>query len=274
MIQNIAPHKFSNVYHKGVPSDDSIIMYFDGKSVLVKKFNNEIQFPRFSEWRDKNITFTYLFSIDDTSYYLADTDSKISLPGYSMENVELFRTAIPKYLSFAEITAYQLNNWYKNNRFCGKCGSRMLQDTKQRMLYCERCRNVEFPKICPAVIIAVTNGDKLLMSKYAYGTYKKYALLAGFTEIGETPEQTVSREVMEEVGLRVKNIRYYKSQPWSLSGTLLLGFYAELDGDDTITMDKKELSEALWVPRDEIQTQFDDTSLTNEMIIKFKEAKL
>ena len=75
------------------------------------------------------------------------------------------------------------------------------------------CGNMEYPKICPAVIVGVTDGDRLLMSKYAGRAYKNYALIAGFTEIGETVEQTVAREVMEEVGLKVKNIRYYKASP-------------------------------------------------------------
>lgn len=83
------------------------------------------------------------------------------------------------------------------------------------MMRCEYCGQMEFPKICPAVIIGVTDGNRLLMSKYAGRDYKKYALIAGFAEIGETIEETVQREVMEEVGLKVKNLRYYKSQPWS-----------------------------------------------------------
>lgn len=92
------------------------------------------------------------------------------------------------------------------------------------MMRCEHCGQMEFPKICPAVIIGVTDGNRLLMSKYAGRDYKKYALIAGFAEIGETIEETVQREVMEEVGLKVKNLRYYKSQPWSFSDTLLFGF--------------------------------------------------
>ena len=91
---------------------------------------------------------------------------------------------------------------------------------------------MEFPKISPAVIIGLTHKNRLLLSKYAGRTYKKYALLAGYTEIGETVEETVSREVMEEVGLPVKNIRYYKSQPWPFSSTVLMGFFCDLDGDD------------------------------------------
>ena len=123
---------------------------------------------------------------------------------------------------------------------------------KERMMRCEYCGQMEFPKICPAVIIGVTDGNRLLMSKYAGRDYKKYALIAGFAEIGETIEETVQREVMEEVGLKVKNLRYYKSQPWSFSDTLLFGFFAELDGSAEITLDEEELALAEWFEREEI----------------------
>ena len=129
-----------------------------------------------------------------------------------------------------------------------------------------------YPQICPAVIIGLTHGDKILLSKYRGRNYKNYALLAGFAEIGETIEETVKREVMEEVGLPVKNIRYYKSQPWPHSGSLLLGFFADLDGDDeTIRLEEEELSMAAWVPRSELSMEADNFSLTNEMILYFKE---
>ena len=117
----------------------------------------------------------------------------------------------------------------------------------------------------------MTDGNRILMSKYAGRTYKKYALLAGFVEIGETAEgETVKREVMEEVGLKVKNIRYYKSQPWSFTDTLLLGFYCELDGDDKIVLDKEELALAEWFEREDIPDVTSHESLTNEMMMKFK----
>ena len=146
----------------------------------------------------------------------------------------------------------------------------MKHDAKERMLRCEECHNVEFPKICPAVIVGVTDGNRILMSKYAGRTYKNYALIAGFTEIGETVEQTVAREVMEEVGLKVKNIRYYKSQPWSFSDTLLMGFYCYLDGEDKITLDKNELALAEWFDRADIPEIRSVESLTNDMILRFK----
>ena len=115
-----------------------------------------------------------------------------------------------------------------------------------------------------------TNGDKILMTKYSGRDYTRYALVAGFTEIGETAEQTVEREVMEEVGLKVKNIRYYKSQPWGSDSNLLLGFFCDLDGEEKITIDEQELSEAEWFHRDEMNVEDDGISLTREMMMAFK----
>ena len=127
-----------------------------------------------------------------------------------------------------------------------------------------------FPKIAPAVIVGVTHGDKILMTKYAGREYKRYALIAGFTEIGETAEETVKREVMEEVGLAVKNIRYYKSQPWAFSDTEMIGFFAELDGDDKIRLQEDELSEAGWYTREEIPDDARLISVGTEMKMYFK----
>lgn len=135
---------------------------------------------------------------------------------------------------------------------------------------CE-CGNTVYPKISPAIIAAVRNGNKLLLTKYADREYKRYALIAGFSEVGESIEDTVRREIMEEVGLKVRNLRFYKSQPWSFSDSLLMGFFCDLDGDETIRLDRHELSEARWIDREDLDIEFDGISLTNEMIIRFKE---
>jgi NAD+ diphosphatase len=138
------------------------------------------------------------------------------------------------------------------------------------MMHCPDCGQVEYPKISPAVIVGVTDGDRLLLTKYAGRSFTRYALIAGFTEIGETIEETVQREVMEEVGLKVKNIRYYRSQPWSFSDTLLMGFFADLDGEDRIRLDEEELSVAEWHTRGTIPGD-DGISLTREMMRVFNE---
>ena len=136
---------------------------------------------------------------------------------------------------------------------------------------CPVCETKIYPRINPAVIIGILNQkkDKILITKYRTG-YAHSALVAGFTEFGETLEQTVEREVMEEVGLKVKNIRYYKSQPWALAQDLLAGFFCEVDGDETIRMDAGELKYAEWVSREDVELQPNDYSLTNEMMKLFK----
>ena len=137
-------------------------------------------------------------------------------------------------------------------------------------MQCPSCGKTFYPRIMPAVIVGVTNGEQLLVTKYAQG-FKYYALIAGFTEIGETLEQTVAREVMEEVGLKVKNIRYYKSQPWGIANDILVGYYCEVDGSTEIHMDRNELKVAEWRSRSEIELQPGQYSMTNEMMRIFRD---
>jgi len=120
------------------------------------------------------------------------------------------------------------------------------------------------------VIVGIIDGDRILMTKYS-SSHHRYALVAGFVEIGETLEQCVMREVMEEVGIKVKNLKYYASQPWPFSGSLLMGFFAELDGDDALTIDRTELSDGRWFHRDEIPAGDSVLSLTWTMIEAFRE---
>lgn len=274
MIQDLGSHCYHNEYHPVPPKANDCILFFRDRKVLVKVTEDTFSFPDFQytvEYYPRIYTsYTYLFSIDQKNYYLIRDESLDTLPGYTMEDIIIFRNLGPQVNGFALITGYQLHNWYETRKFCGKCGHPLVPDTRERMMYCPHCKNTEYPKISPAVIVGVRNGNRLLMSKYAGGTARRYALIAGFAEIGETLEETVKREVMEEVGLKVKNIQYYKSQPWSLSSSLLMGFYCDLDGNDHIILEEDELSEAEWFERDDIPYDDYDVSLTREMMIRFK----
>ncbi len=185
-----------------------------------------------------------------------------------------FRSLKPLSLSFAIITAFQLYNWYNDNVYCGRCSGKLMLDRVERMLKCPDCSNMIYPKISPGVIVGVMDKGRILLTKYAKKGYNRYALVAGFTEIGETLEETAKREVMEEVGLKIKNIKFYKSQPWSPSSSLLAGFFAEVDGDDTITLEKDELKEATWFYPEEIVKMSEGVSLTEEMINAFADSKI
>ena len=138
---------------------------------------------------------------------------------------------------------------------------------------CPKCGNMIFPRINPSVIVAVTHGDYLLLTKYANRPgAQRTALVAGFTEFAESFEQTVHREVMEEVGLKVKDLRYYRCQPWGISGNIMMGYWCRLDGDDdTIHLDNFELADGAWVSREEVRENYtgNGIALTSEMIAEF-----
>lgn len=275
MIQDILPHIYHNEYKPVAPDSNSMILaYEDGKCFFHKEENADtITLPRFRELEDRLSdlyeNYIYLFSIDEERFYLIPGLDTALLPGYEFYETRSLRYVHPQHLSFAAITGHQLYQWYRSRQFCGCCGHAMKHDTKERMMYCPVCGRHEYPVLMPAVIVGITNGDKIICSKYEGRSFKQYALIAGFAEIGETIEETVHREVMEEVGLKVKNLRYYKSQPWSFSGTLLFGFFCDVDGDDTLTIDREELSVAQWFERDKIIGQDTDSSLTNEMMMVF-----
>lgn len=179
----------------------------------------------------------------------------------------------PKERVFAATTAWHLYVWYRDNQFCGRCAHPLVHSRTERMLQCPVCNNMVFPKIAPAVIIGLTNNDQIMMTKYAGREYKRYALIAGFTEIGETAEETVHREVMEEVGLKVKNIRYYKSQPWGFDSNLLMGFFCDLAEEGEIRLEEEELSLAEWVDYRDVPDDPEGLSLTREMMTYFRKQR-
>lgn len=276
MIQDIKPLKLDNSYScSELPDEKSIVFHFDGKNVLCRD-DKENPFPVYADFVLPD-NLIYLFSIGEYKYFLL-RDSTINIPqGFDYTDVRQFRRTdgMNRVSIFAVATAYHLSEWYNNSRYCGKCGGNTVPDRKERALKCTFCGKIIYPRINPAVIVGVADGDRLLITRYAENRGVAHnALIAGFTEIGETLEETVSREVMEEVGLKVKNIRYYKSQPWGYSGGILMGFFCETDGDTSITLDESELGSAEWVKREDIQGQPDDFSLTNEMMMYFKNGNL
>lgn len=293
MIQDIQPKKFHNEFLPQMKADENSIIcsFHEGQMLVVQDVqgNDELRFPKAKELKKFGIVLekcTYLFSIDDGGLVSDHTDHYFLYQHHLSREMEeygsyrylpirklghLFRDK--KDLALATYTAKQLSGWYKDNRFCGTCGAGTEHANDERAIVCPKCGRRIYPRILPAVIVGVTNGDKLLMTKYAGRGYNNYALVAGFTEIGESLEQTVAREVMEEVGMEVTNIRYYKSQPWGIVDDLLAGFYCDVVGDTSIHIDPDELKEALWMDREEIEGLPNDLSLTNEMMMTFKAGK-
>ena len=272
MIQDIDPSRLDNVYTPQNPCAEDNVLLFDGDGrLLVRIQGGGIRFTTGRDIQDGSAV--YLFSVDAVRYFCILEPAEVPLPGFEFRTVRELRDAGSGKELYAAFTAYHLWRWYADNRLCGRCGGPNDCHASERALQCRCCGHVVYPRINPAVIVGVIKGDSLLITRYRKG-YSHNALIAGFTEIGETLEQTVQREVMEEAGVRVHNIRYYKSQPWGMAQDLLVGFYCDADRGSGIRMDQAEMKYADWIRREEIVLQPNNLSLTNEMMRMFKEGKI
>ena len=224
MLQDLYPHIYHNemAWKAPAPDDYALIFAPDG-TVYCDLTDGALTLPRIRDVGPGEVQ--YAFSIDEAAYYLVaahpdETDAFRYVPAASLRSM----TERTSPALFAAAAGGSLHRWYRLQQFCGRCGAKMEKSTTERAMVCPQCKNTVYPKICPAVIVAVHDGDRLLLTRYRGRPFKKYALIAGFNEIGETIEQTVHREVLEEAGVRVKNLRFYKSQPWVFTDTLLMGF--------------------------------------------------
>lgn len=268
MYQTIIPHIFQNHYEIKTPRSEDVILSYDGRNTLLKKDQT------FFHYKDipTTIHLRYLFTIDDTRYFLADL---MFLHPLSLD-MKTMRKYEPKHEAFACITGWHLYDWYRNHVFCGRCASKMVEDTKERAMRCPQCGNLVYPRINPVVIVAIINDDdQLLVTKYAHDTYSKYALVAGFIEIGETAEEAAIREAKEETGLDITDVTFYKDQPWGYSSSLILAFSARAHGQQSIRLDEDELRVAKWISRnDSYADPHDEASVTAEMIHNYLEGEL
>ena len=270
MIQDIYPSKLNNNYIDYKMTAEDYVLWFNAEGKAYVRIREErIEFVTGQDVKES--AAVYLFSVDNQKYFLLLGEENFRNPEYGYYSTRELRDKCSGKELFAVFSAYHLWKWYTDNRYCGRCADSLEPGKKERSLVCPSCGNVVYPRINPAVIVGVIKGEKLLITRYRKG-YAHNALVAGFTEFGETLEETVAREVMEETGVKVKNIRYYKSQPWGMAQDILVGFFCEAEGDGDIRMDENELKYAEWVSREDIVLQPNNLSLTNEMMKMFKES--
>ena len=293
MFQDISPYVFHNEYSSQKPQDDDILIVQRGRDILVSRSGADAAgnaaggnehgdccgptLPTVARVRticpQAAEQAYYLLSVDKTHFFCSD----IPVPETEdlvYNSVMVLREMDPGYMGFAGSVSWQLASWYDLHRYCGRCGTRTEHSEKERAIICPECGHTYYPRISPVVIIAIVDGDRILLTRYSRGGYRRHSLVAGFVEIGETLEDAVCREVMEEVGLHVKNIRYCESQPWPFSSSLIAGFFADVDGDPTVHLNtdgQDELAEGVWVSRDELVMEDSGLSLTWDMIRKFRD---
>ncbi|GAB6280436.1 MAG: NAD(+) diphosphatase [Thermovirga sp.] len=141
--------------------------------------------------------------------------------------------------------AFQLMEWSRQNKYCGQCGTIMQDSPSETARECPECKMTSYPPVSPAIIVAISKGDSLLLARSPRFPQGRYSVLAGFVEPGETLEEAVERETMEEVSIRVNNIKYFGSQPWPFPHSLMIGFTAEWTSGD-IMVDGTEIEDAGW----------------------------
>lgn len=277
MIQEIFPHSFNNHYqaNKKIGENDFVLHYV-GNTLLLKTNQDEFEIPRkkdFPEISD-NTAYSFLFTLNEVSCFLVWDELNSNNPQLLFKEISFFRTTKQQEVGWISIVGLHLRNWYEKNKFCGKCGKRTLQKTDERAIICPECNTIVYPVISPAIIVAIICKDKILLARNINFPGRWYSLIAGYVDVGETLEDALIREVKEEVGLDVKNIRYYKSQPWPLSGSMMVGFIAESDENIPIVIDDKELSEAAWFTRGNLPEHPLSISIAGEMIEKFEKGEL
>lgn len=269
MFQDIAPHVYHNEFSAKPAAPSDRLLVFSPEGLLCKVASQRLILPTVAQTGLPAEGCLHLFSIDETHYYLWEGEAAAA-DGWTVQPTRSLRSCVPDERLFAMAAGESLWRWYRANRFCGCCGSAMGHGATERSQVCPQCGHTVYPKICPAVIVAVHDGQRLVLTRYRGRPFRQYALIAGYNEIGESIEDTVRREVLEEVGLQVTDLQFYKSQPWVFTDTLLMGFFARLEGSDAITLQEDELAEGQWFDRSEIPDDHSAISLTGEMIEYFR----
>ncbi len=202
-----------------------------------------------ASFKDKLSCIQDVGQFQNESYRAAHYDGDAEALGpYVFKDLRRFFTHVDPQLFTFLGKAMQLTHWLRTTRYCGVCGAETVAKEDERARICPQCSQLYFPRISPAVICAVIRGDEVLLARSTTVPYNMYSILAGFVEPGETLEECVVREVKEEVGLEVGNIRYFGSQPWSFPDSLMVGFTAEYVSGEIVT-DDKEIVEAKWFKR-------------------------
>ena len=272
MLHDIEPGIFKNTFFEIdiIQENDYCLCYKDHQIGLTLK-GHEFDLPRKKDLKGmfNEQKAIYLFALNGTHCFLVPDVEKYN-PQLIFKEVFELRLLKNKEIAWLGSLGHHLYIWYQANRYCGKCGAKTKMKKDERAILCPDCGNVVYPKISPAIIVSVTCENKILLARAVNFRSHFYSLIAGYTEAGESLEQTVAREVKEETGIDIYNIRYYKSQPWPFSGSIMIGFQAMADDKQPINIDTKEIVDAGWFTRGNLPVHPDNNSIAGEMIELFE----
>lgn len=219
-------------------------------------------------WLDvKVLSKTYLGSLRGKPCFALDVSGDIP-PGYAVSDLRGWLGRVEHTLFYLAGRAKQIVDLIRQNQFCGRCGNAMEDHVSDRARYCPSCRLVAYPRLSPSIIVLVRRGEEMLLARNANWPHGMFSTLAGFVEPGESIEQTVHREVKEEVGINVKSLRYLGSQSWPFPNSLMLGFHCDYESGE-FTFHDKEISEARWFRYNELPNVPGGTAISRWLIDHF-----
>jgi NAD+ diphosphatase len=240
------------------------------KKIVMKKDGSNFFIPEIKELEGilkDDEALEYIGKYEEHDCYCTTLKEITVMPGhlYMVDLREITKYSGDPGLFLLAGNANHIQHWKHVNRFCGCCGHETSDKTGERAKICTNCGNIVYPRISPAIITAIFREDEILLAHNRNFKNDLHSLIAGFVEPGETLEQCVAREIYEEVGIKVKNIRYFCSQPWPFPDSLMLAFTAEYESGE-ITVDKQEITHADWYKADNLPEIPSTDSVAGKMI--------
>ncbi|MFZ5570142.1 MAG: NAD(+) diphosphatase [Thermodesulfobacteriota bacterium] len=247
-----------------------MIFVFDDSRLLVVRHAQEIRIPEEGDLERCGIAVIrrqQIGSLGERPCFAAEmADAGGFLPeNYELRELRSLFSEMDEEIFWAAGRANQLVHWQQTHLYCGACGRPTQDKSDERAKICTACGLVNYPRLSPAMIVAVLKDDKILLARNKRFQIPIYSVLAGFVEPGETLEACVEREVEEEVGIRVRNIRYFGSQPWPFPNSLMIAFTAEYAGGE-IAPDPAEITDAGWYPADDLPRIPSKMSIAGKLI--------
>lgn len=247
---------------------------FKGNKMLVREVGHEFMIPMILNLKEINIKperVHRLGTLNDRLCYAIDVTESFSPPyDFSFQSLWFLYDYLDEELFNMAIKAKQIVIWDRSSIFCSRCGAKTKDRERERAKECPDCGFIMFPRISPAIIVLVEKGNKVLLARATRFKENIYSVLAGFVEPGETLEEAVEREVYEEVGIEVKDIRYFGSQPWPFPDALMIAFMAKYKRG-RININRDEIVDARWFSWDNLPDIPGNISIARRMIDWFIE---
>ena len=252
--------------------ESALWFIFNEGSLLTRIKKEQFRIPYSADIASLPVSLSheiYLGTLDGHPCYAGALENGDRLDeSFKLKNLRALFGLIPDDFIWIAGRANQLVHWHLTHRYCGKCGQKTKDKRDERAKICPGCQNVNYPRLSPAVIVAVVKDDRILLARNKRFKLPFYSVLAGFVEPGESLEECVAREIKEEVGIDVKNIRYFGSQPWPFPDSLMIGFTADHAAGE-ITVDGSEIIEAAWFSKDNLPKIPPKISIARQLIDGF-----